>query len=242
MKHRFLPLYLLGHLVCTAQDSNTLAQDAELHPVTIDEDDLAPFKEDPAFDYELMTSPAPEWFLALKNWLGNQLLKVFEWIFGLERASGALSAFLELLPYVLLVLLLTLVIRFFIKANNRNILQAKKNLSQVGLGSEEQLMQRPDLQALLGAAMADQDYRLAIRYHYLISLQEMEQKGLIAWERQKTNMDYLNELTQPPLKALFKKITRWYDYIWYGDFPVDQKSYQQITPVFSHLQDLIKNG
>ncbi len=64
----------------------------------------------------------------------------------------------------------------------------------------------------------------------------MSEKELIKWEIQKTNDDYINELEKEELKAPFSHITRLYDYIWYGDFPIDKAKYLRAENKFSSLR------
>lgn len=50
---------------------------------------------------------------------------------------------------------------------------------------------------------------------------------MIDWHYDKTNSDYLKEIKNDNTKQLFKRASYVYDYIWYGDFPVDEQLYQK---------------
>ena len=67
----------------------------------------------------------------------------------------------------------------------------------------------------------------------------MSEKEYISWEIQKTNEDYINELDKEELKSKFTKITRFYDYIWYGDFQIDQANYLKAETYFSKLKNYL---
>jgi hypothetical protein len=118
---------------------------------------------------------------------------------------------------------------------------AKRN-AYVSLSEEEHIIKNEDIQALIQNALADKNYRLAVRYSYLYSLQLLSKKELIDWQLQKTNHDYLTEIKKPDLQNSFSKITRIYDYIWYGDFTIDELKYKKAETVFLHLEKMLKNG
>lgn len=221
------------------QDSLIVKYDTErLEPKKISEEDLNKFKNDPKFDYEIIESN-PTWWDDFLTWLWNLFLRFFEWIFGVEAAAGALATFLRILPYLLLVLLLYLLIRVFV-TNARTPFHTQQNKAYVSLSEEEHIIKNEDIQVLIQKALDDKNYRLAVRYYYLYILQLMSDKELIDWQLQKTNHDYENEIKKPDLKKAFTKITRLYDYVWYGDFDIDEPQYQRAEVIFSNLQKTLK--
>ncbi len=78
------------------------------------------------------------------------------------------------------------------------------------------------------------NYRLAVRIMYLEALKKLNDKQLIDWKINKTNWDYVRELNQPHLKGDFKQITNSFDYVWYGNFPVDES-------IFKLMQEKLVN-
>ena len=223
------------------QDSLTIKYDNErLEVQKISENDLTQFRKDPKFDYEIIKSE-PTWWDNFKTWLGNLFLRFFEWIFGAEEAAGALAIFLRILPYLLLIGLIIILIRFFINVNSSAQANPNGPKAFVALSEEEHIIKNEDIQALIQKALADKNYRLAVRYYYLYILQLMSEKELIDWQLQKTNRDYQNEIEKPDVKKAFTKITRLYDYVWYGDFGIDGAQYQQAELIFSTLQKTLKN-
>lgn len=234
---------MFGLLSLSAQQDSTAVQydTAKLDVQEINEEDLSKYQNDPKFDYEVVETN-PTWWDDFKTWVGNLLEQLFEWVFGVEEAAGMLVIFLRIIPYLLLALLLFLLIRFFLKVNASAPIGKDQGKAFVGLSEEEHIIKNEDIQALIQKALADNNYRLAIRYSYLYSLQLMSDKELIDWQIQKTNHDYLAEIKKPDLQKSFSKITRIYDYTWYGDFAIDEAKYQKAETVFSRLQTLLKNG
>lgn len=246
MGYRFLIVLML--LLCCgslwAQDSTaTIKKDTSyIQQIQIEESQLDAFRNNPDFDYDVVKSAAPDWWISFKNWLGNIVLKFFEWLFGVEKAAGAFNVFLQILPYLLLIILLFILIKFFLSVNARAVMHAKKNQSIVALSEEEHIIKNEDIQQLIAAALTQKDYRLAVRYYYMYMLQLMSEKELIVWELQKTNEDYTRELKQQELMMPFAAITRLYNYFWYGEFPIDESKFKKAEIKFLSLKQLLTNG
>ncbi|GAB2768189.1 hypothetical protein GCM10027175_01250 [Hymenobacter latericoloratus] len=74
-----------------------------------------------------------------------------------------------------------------------------------------------DLETQLTEAEQQRNYRLAVRLGYLSVLRQLSDKGLIRWQPDKTNHDYLYELPTGPLPEAFRELTRQFEYVWYGE-------------------------
>lgn len=223
------------------QDSISVPYDtAPLKIRQIDDGDLKRYQDDPAFDYEV-TEAERTWWDDFTTWLSNFFRRIFEGIFGVQKAAGLLALFLRIMPYLLLGVLIILLIKFFLNANARALQKAKKKQGTVAFSEEEHLIKNKDLQQLVQKALADENYRLAIRYYYLYLLKLMSEKKLITWELQKTNDDYIQEIKKTELQQPFTIITRLYDHIWYGDFPMSASKYQKAEIAFSNVLKIL-NG
>lgn len=247
MRHRLRLLVLFGCYCCITlaaqNDSLTVRLDtSSIVQKTIDSSDLEAFKNNPDFDYEVVKNTAPDWWIAFKNWMSNVLIRFFEWLFGVEKAAGALNVFLKILPYILLGILVFILIKFFINVNARAISHNRNNQALVTFSEEEHIIKNEDIQKLIQQALEAKNYRLAVRYYYLYILRLMNEKELIVWEQQKTNTDYNSELQKTDLKKPFAQITRLYEYVWYGDFPIDEGKFLKAEANFLSLQKVLQNG
>jgi len=74
-----------------------------------------------------------------------------------------------------------------------------------------------------------------VRYYYLLALQKLSGKEYIQWEAQKTNHDYIFEIEDQTLRYRFTHITSIYDYIWYGNFNVDNHAFAKAETAFKEL-------
>jgi hypothetical protein len=216
-----------------------IIDEKKLEIQTIDEDDLETYRNDRDFNYteETIEESAVDRFF---DWLWNGLRQILEAIFGSGNVGQILYFIFNILPYVILALLVFLLIRFFLRVNSRNILPNKKNTPLVHFTEEDQLIKHEDIKALINEAIKQKNYRLAIRYYYLLTLKTLSDNNLITWEQQKTNNDYIAELKEDSLKSQFENLTLIYDYVWYGEFTVDRLHFASLQHSFDALNNNIR--
>ena len=125
------------------------------------------------------------------------------------------------------------------RVNPKDVLSKTQDLPNVNLDEDEDIINNKDINLLIQHALTQKNYRLAIRYYYLLVLKNLSEKELIVWESQKTNTDYVRELSDGAIKNQLKTITRLYDFIWYGNFEINEKSYRQAEKEFLSINHLI---
>ncbi len=81
-------------------------------------------------------------------------------------------------------------------------------------------------------AAAQGNYRLAIRLMYLRLLKNLSEKNIIRYKQDRTNLDYLMQLHPTAYYKDFFRITRNYEYSWYGQFNVSNEAYGIIKNEF----------
>ncbi|MFK7979212.1 MAG: DUF4129 domain-containing protein [Saprospiraceae bacterium] len=97
-----------------------------------------------------------------------------------------------------------------------------------------------DLSALIQQAIQQQDYTVATRLYYLLAIKQLSEKDLIHWKKDKTNRNYLNELTNIPLKNKFRNLTNIFERVWYGEVLVDATIFTDIQGQFQTFIDDLK--
>jgi len=89
-------------------------------------------------------------------------------------------------------------------------------------------------------AVAQQNYRLAVRLMYLRLLKNMSEKNIIQYKQDKTNFDYLMQLHGTRYYTNFFRITHNYEYSWYGKFDVSEEAYKVISRDFEQFDNELK--
>jgi hypothetical protein len=81
------------------------------------------------------------------------------------------------------------------------------------------------------------DYRTAVRYLYLSLLLMLEERGLLRYDRSKTNREYLRSVAQQPeLAATLRDIIDVFDRVWYGFQTLDETAYARYAAQVKDLQ------
>jgi hypothetical protein len=89
-------------------------------------------------------------------------------------------------------------------------------------------------------AVSSRNFRLAVRLLYLNCLKRLSDAGAIQWKADKTNLAYLHELKNSEQQQKFGLLTRQFEYVWYGDFKVDQEHFQQIRNSFQQFNPKVR--
>jgi hypothetical protein len=228
-------LLALPLLVFSQEQKKALLLDEDpIYSQQITEEDLRPYQEDDDFNYQTIDAEESA-FQRFVQWLKNALNSFLESIFGVEAAAGIILFLFRILPYVLLGFLIFMLLRFFLKVNSNPIVGKKQAQGEVKISEEEQIIKNENIVALINSAISNGEYRLAIRYYYLLALKHLTVNNRIVWKPQKTNDDYLKELEHTDLKLDFEKITRIYDYIWYGEFEINARRFNTLKTDFEQL-------
>lgn len=81
-----------------------------------------------------------------------------------------------------------------------------------------------------------QDYRTAVRFLYLSSLLTLDERGLLRYDRSKTNRETLRHLASQPTLALhLREVVDIFDRVWYGYQPLDAAAYERYQ---AHVMEL----
>ena len=89
----------------------------------------------------------------------------------------------------------------------------------------------------IARALNDGNYQLAVRLHFLQVLKSLAGKNIIQYKQDRTNFDYLMQLHNSVYYSDFFKLTRNYEYAWFGDFPVNKETYSVIKNDFEKFEN-----
>ncbi|MFN4146252.1 MAG: DUF4129 domain-containing protein [Runella sp.] len=96
-----------------------------------------------------------------------------------------------------------------------------------------------DFDSLIAQALDQKNYRLAVRLYYLKTLKLLSDKEFINWQPTKTNHAYLQELAPSSLQEPFRNLTLQFEYIWYGEFEVNETTFGILKTEFQHFAQKI---
>lgn len=127
---------------------------------------------------------------------------------------------------------------WFLAGSQVNIFRKKDTKST---GGENQETMPEDIfsihyQQEIDQAMKAGNFRLAIRLMFLEMLKKMAERNLIHFKQDKTNLDYLMQLQPTVFYKSFFRITRNYEYSWYGEFNISREVFDRVRDDFKQLE------
>jgi len=206
--------------------------DLNLNVRLLPDDRIEEYKDDPEFNYENNQPESEDWIKKIKNWINQQMAVL--------SSSKTYSTIIVILYYGLMFIALILIIRGLIKADSRGLLFGKIKPQEIKMVEGEEDISELELDELIASAIDSNNYKLAIRYLYLKSLQQLSEKGLIDLRNNKTNFQYLSEIKNNQIANIFRNTTSRFEWIWYGNFPVDDIVMKTSMNEFNELFGLLK--
>ena len=174
------------------------------------------------------------------NLIQRILQKFFGWlndIFGFDIDFINYQT-LEYIVYGFLgVATLYLIVKFLMQAPINSVFKNEVKDMNAFQYVEENLNEA-NFETLIDDALKEKNYRLATRYLYLKSLKTLTNKQIIEWHYDKTNSEYLTEIKDENSKFVYKRISYIYDYVWYGEFPIDEAIYKKNISDFDKISKL----
>jgi hypothetical protein len=127
---------------------------------------------------------------------------------------------------------------WFLATSNISLFRRKqKPVSEEILAEEEtenifQLNFEKEIQKAIDSV----NYRMAVRLMYLRTLRDLSLHHLIQYTHEKTNSDYLFQLAGSTHYKNFFRLTRDFEYTWYGHFPLSQDRFSVIQNDFNNFK------
>jgi hypothetical protein len=82
------------------------------------------------------------------------------------------------------------------------------------------------------------DYRMAVRYLYLSALLQLEENGVLRYDRAKTNREYLRSVrAMPGLHTSLVEVIDVFDRVWYGYQSIDQADFERYAAQAARLRE-----
>ena len=184
---------------------------------------IASFKKQPAFQYNQSREPVTSLWDRFWLWFWfkiNQLL---------NTKQGKTTAWTLLVLFV--AGMVALFVFKFMGMNKNGIFGRRSGKGlQYSIGSDD--INAIDFEEAITAAEANGNYRLSVRLLYLQVLKIISDRGFIDWQINKTNTDYVEEVSNKPWLSAFKELTNTFEYTWYGETFIDRENYLVLQQKF----------
>lgn len=152
------------------------------------------------------------------------------------KGNESIDSFAEIFFWIAGLSILGFILyRLFLTSSKWRGMGVRRKPDAVTAQAEEESIDMNTLDKQINQAVANKNYRLAVRLLYLQCIGKMEDKKIIQYAPDKTNSQYVRELSGKPLQRDFAQITLQFEYVWYGQFAIDDLAFQQIREKFKQF-------
>ena len=166
-----------------------------------------------------------------KQWLAD----LFSRLFGItnnQAAMGAVVLVIRIIAVLLILFVVYLIVKAVMNKEGKWIFGKNSDRRLINYDEIEKNLHLVDFEKLIKQSIQSGEKRLVIRYYYLWLLKKMSEKQIIEWDAEKTNSDYLYEIKSENFKKDFAYLSYLYNYIWYGEFEIDEPIFEKAKKAF----------
>lgn len=192
--------------------------------------DIVPLKE-------ILTRPEFQWAEETPNPVSDWLQKIFDeinrWlneILGMtfDIADSDVTA-------IILTVLLAVVFFFVFRTLFADFLNEVKMNGENG---EEEPLTADAAFAKAQQLSRGRDYRSAVRYLYLSTLLILDERGVMRYDRSKTNREYLRSVANSPeLSKPLEEVIEVFDNVWYGYHSLEEDTFKHYSDRVEELKE-----
>ncbi len=179
------------------------------------------------------------WWTRFKQWLSDFIKNIFD-INSDAKASDVTDIAIKVFYVVIFILVVFFIVKAIINKEGKWVFGKSSDKSIIPVTDIESNIYEADFKSLIASAERDNNYRLAVRYYYLLLLKNLSQAGIIEYDVEKTNSDYHYEINSEALKKEFSYTSYLYNYIWYGEFDIDNNQFQKAKTAFNQFLNSVK--
>ena len=165
--------------------------------------------------------------------VGQFLRDLFDFGNGAKALSGIEIA-MKIIAFLVIIFVIYLIVKVIINKEGGWIFGKSAKKIKVSEITEEDIHSM-DFSSAITKAKNEKNLRLANRYYYLWLLKSFSDKEIIEWDIEKTNADYLNEISNLELKNEFQFLSYVYEYSWYGEFELSKTDFERTETTFQKL-------
>jgi hypothetical protein len=185
------------------------------------------------FIYEVKVKELSAWE-RFKEWLYDLFERIFNST-SRENTENIVELFLKILAAAIIIFVIYLIVKAIMNGEGSWVFGKSSDKKVINYEEIEKNIHLVDFEKLIKETLKNGENRLAIRYYYLWLLKIMSAKQLIEWDVEKTNSDYLYEIKNTSIKSQFEYVSYLYNYIWYGEFELDEVTFVKAKKAFDNL-------
>jgi hypothetical protein len=198
-----------------------------------DTDRIESYKNNPDFIYD---EAAPG-----ESIIGLIIREIFRFLDDL-LGEGTGNVVMRTLFVLALIGVAYLILSQILSGQIKSALTGQSASEDVRFSRDPESHTQEDLDQMIDAAVKSGNYREGVRLLYQKTLKELSAAGIIEWSPNKTNHDYLYEISALSMSERFRKLTRIYEYTEYGDFGIDEHGFMKVRSLYGGLKNELSGG
>ncbi len=179
------------------------------------------------------------WWTRFKQWLSDFFRDLFN-MKNQGQASKVTDTALKIAGVIIFLLVIYFIFKAVMNDEGSWVFGKSSDKNIIPVTDIENNIHITNFKSLIEEAEKNNNYRLAIRYYYLWLLKSLTENEIIEYDVEKTNSDYKNEITSKNIKEEFSYTSYLYNYIWYGEFNVDETQFNKAKHAFINFLKAIK--
>ncbi len=151
------------------------------------------------------------------------------------------NGFFKFLFIAMAVIILAFIIANMVGAEGWALAPSNKKIKPqaaipITLANIEERIHESDLDRYIREALDKENYPMAVRLYYLAIIKELSLKKWIKWKKDKTNRDYIRELSSTDWHSNFRSVTTLFEKVWYGKKEIGGIDFRaSVQPQFQNM-------
>lgn len=182
-------------------------------------------------DYYYSTKPRGEsWLDELWMWFMRWVSEVFD-----VSYDGAG----DIIGYPIVAVVLTLAVLFFVRSRKQGMFESKGR--KLGTVEEAELEPTEDIDRLIDTAVANGEFRQAVRLQYRRTLAELRDRNVVVYRPEKTDSEYLHELRSQSYYQAMRDAVSLFQVAWYALESITEDQYRTAEQAFSIVRSQMQH-
>jgi hypothetical protein len=183
------------------------------------------------FEYDQEKQEAG-WLSNFIDWIETTVQDWFD--FGTRKeASEFVQNALNIFYVIIIIVVVFFIVRTMMNGEGRWVFGKRSDRRIIRHEDIDTNIHSADFNKLIQEAESNGNYRLAIRFQYLNMLKQLSDSEIISFDPEKTNLDYTYEIKEEALREQFQYTSYVYNYVWYGEFEINEAQYQKAKESFT---------
>jgi hypothetical protein len=229
---KFLLLFILLFTASVSfAEKHVILDTSSVTVRNFDAQELQQLKEDGSFQYEQLQRQSANVWNRFWTWVWWKIAEI------MSTKSGSRTV------YTTLIIIAVVVIVFFVlrlMGMNKSSLLSRKSGDTLPFTISTDDINNISFEDAIRTAIENRNFRMAVRLLYLQSLKQLSDKGYIQWQINKTNSDYLKEISGRQWQASFKKLTYNFECTWYGDMKIAKEQFDDLNLQFQQFNSRLQ--